>query len=145
MQKTSENYIQLCPGAADTPIWTIGSASGNVGVFALAILQQPSKTLPGKFVCAWVEKTTNGRMLQDWADVVGKTAVYVQTSPDDYDNVWPGIGRELALMMKLWDDLGQRSWTGEDGILDKDDLGLAAMDFVGFKRTIKEMDWDALL
>lgn len=84
-------------------------------------------------------------MLQDWADVLGKRAVYVRTSLEDYNSVWPAWGLEMGVMMQMWDELGERTWTGEDGILTRDDLGLSAVNFVGFKGAVAEMDWDALL
>ncbi|POR34991.1 NmrA-like family domain-containing protein 1 [Tolypocladium paradoxum] len=143
--KTSGSYIQLSPASPTTPILSIGSPLGNIGAFALAILKQPHKTLPGKFVCAYVEETTTGDMLQDWAEATGRRAVYVQTSLDDFSNVWPVWGLEMGVMMKMWDELKERSWSGEEGILTRDDLGLSAAKFVGFKEAQAEMDWDALL
>jgi hypothetical protein len=43
---------------------SIGDAEANVGHFVKAILTQPNKTLPGKFVMAYIEETTAGDMLQ---------------------------------------------------------------------------------
>ncbi|KAM5344017.1 hypothetical protein ACJ41O_012554 [Fusarium nematophilum] len=145
LMKTSGSYVQLSPASPTTPIKTIGSPLANVGIFALAILKQPQKTLPGKFVVASVEETTTGAMLQDWAAVTGKRAVYVQTSLEDFSNVWPGWGMEMGSMMKMWDELKERSWSGEDGLLTGDDLGLSAAKFVNFKGALVEMDWNALL
>ena len=45
----------------------------------------------------------------------------------------------------MWDELKEKSWTGEDIILTKDDLGLSADSFVYTKETMKAMDWDAML
>ncbi|PNY27047.1 NmrA-like family domain-containing protein 1 [Tolypocladium capitatum] len=145
LMKTSGSYVQLSTASPTTPILSIGSPLGNIGAFALAILRQPRKTLPGRFVCAYVEETTAGKMLQDWGQVTGKRAVYVQTSLDDFSNVWPMWGLEMGVMMKMWDELRERIWTGEDGILTKDDLGLSAEGLVDAKGAMAEMDWKALL
>ncbi|KND89128.1 NmrA-like family domain-containing protein 1 [Tolypocladium ophioglossoides CBS 100239] len=145
LMKSSGSYIQLSPGSPSTPILSIGSPLGNIGPFALAILRQPHKTLPGRFVLAHVEETTNGKMLQDWAEVTNKRAVFVQTSLDDFSNVWPIWGLEMGAMMEMWDELKERTWSGEDGILTKDDLGVSTENLVGFKGAVAEMDWKALL
>lgn len=144
-QKTSGSYVHLSPAARTTPIKTIGSAQGNIGVFALAILTQREKTLPGRFVVAHVEDTTTGQMLEDWSAVTGKRSVYVETTLDDFSNVWPVWALEFGLMMKMWEELQDQSWTGEPDILTKDDLGITGENLVGFKGAVAEMDWNALL
>jgi hypothetical protein len=144
-QKTSRSYVQLSPAAPSTPIKSIGNPSANVGTFALAIFNQPKKTLGGRFVAAYVEELTSGQMLQDWAGVTGKKATHVQVSLDTLSAVWPMWGLEMGVMMKMWDEVKEKSWSGEARVLTKDDLGLSKADFVGAKAVMKEMDWDALL
>jgi hypothetical protein len=89
----------------------------------LPILKQPQKTLPGKFVVAYNEETTTGKLLQDWSEVTGKKAAYVQTSLEDFSEIWPGWGMEMGIMMKMWNEPRERSWPTE-GVLNKGDLGL---------------------
>lgn len=144
-QKTSGSYIQLSPAAPSTPIKSIGSPSANIGTFALAIFNQPAKTLNGKFVAAYVEETTAGQMLKNWSEVTGKKATYAQVSLEDFNAVWPMWGMEMGVMMKMWDEVKEKSWSGEEGILTKEDLGLNGVDFVGAKAVMKKMDWNALL
>ena len=31
---------------------------------------------------------------------------------------------EMGVMMQFWEDFGKKSWTGEEGILTKEDLGI---------------------
>lgn len=145
MQKTSGKYVQLSSAAADLPIKTIGSPSGNIGIFALAILKQPHITLPGRFVCAHVEDTTTEKLLQDWSAATGKPSEYVEVSLDSFSKIWPGWGQEMGSMMKMWDELRERAWSGEEGILVKEDLGIGDAHFVGVKQAVAEMDWKALL
>lgn len=59
--------------------------------------------------------------------------------------MWPGWGMKMGSVIKRWDEIKERSWPGEDGLLTKDDLGLSAEKFVDFKGTLAEMDWNALL
>ena len=146
-QKTSGSYIQLSPASPSTPVKTIGSPSANIGKFALAIFQHPGKTLGGKFVTAYVEETTTGQMLKDFSDVTGKKATYVQVALEEFSEIWGGgWGQEMGSMMEMWGQIKERAWSGEEGILTKDDLGLAEADFAGgHKGAVKEMDWNALL
>jgi hypothetical protein len=144
-QKTSGSYLQLSPAAPDTPVKSIGSPLQNIGTFALAILKQPDKTRGGKFVAAYVEETTTGKLLKDWSEVTGKKATYIQTSLEDFSNVWPMWGIEMGVMMKMWDEIKDKSWTGEGDILTKEDLGIAGEKFVGVKGAYGEMDWSSLL
>jgi len=146
--KTSGSYIQLPPAGPDTPpLLSIGSPSKNIGVFALAILRQPGKTLPGKFVLAHVEETTTGQMLRDCSEVTGKTSHYVQTSLEHFSDLWPMWGTEMGIMMKMWDEVKDKAWSGEPGLLTKDDLGISVekLGLVGNKGAMAEMDWKALL
>ena len=143
--KTSGAYLQLSPAAADTPVETIGDASVNIGTFALAVLKQPRLTR-GKVVKAHVAETTTGQLLKDWSEVTGKPAHYVQTaSLDEYSAVWPMWGLEMGVMLAAWNELRDRSWTGEDEILTSRELGLAGVKFPGVKETYAKMDWSQLL
>lgn len=121
---TAGKYIQLQSTPASTPITSIGDARVNVGLFVKAILTQPEKTLPGKFVMAHVEETTAGDMLQTWAKAQGKTAQYVQINQKTFFDIWPMWAEEIDLMMQLWDVEREKSWGGETGILTKEDLNI---------------------
>jgi hypothetical protein len=123
---------------------TIGSALANVGGFALAILNQPQITLPGKIVCAYTEETTAAKLLQDWAEVTGNRATYVKCALDAYSDIWPDWGMEMGSMMKMWDELREKSWP-ETGVLNWDDLGIRGERWGSAKDAYQEMDWKAIL
>jgi hypothetical protein len=88
---------------------------------------------------AHVEKTTIGQMLQDWSEVTGKPSVYVQTSLEGFNEVWPMWAQEMGLMMKFWEEYGENSWSGEDFLTSKE-LGIKEK-LVGVKETYKTTDW----
>lgn len=92
-----------------------------------------------------MEDTTTGQMLEDWAALMGKRAVYVQTPLEHFSEIWPGLGLEMGAMMEMWDKLGDKSWSGEDNMLTKEDLGLSDYPFVGLKMAMEEMDWKSIL
>ncbi|OCL11810.1 NAD(P)-binding protein [Glonium stellatum] len=121
---TAEKYIQVQNTPPSVSILSIGDARANVGVFVKAILTQPEKTLPAKFVLACVEETTAGDMLQTWAKAQGKTAQYVQIDDKAYFDIWPMWAEEIGLMMQFWDAEGGNSWSGEAEILTKEDLNI---------------------
>jgi len=141
--KTSAKYIQFQLVPPTVPILSIGDTRSNVGKFALAILSQAQLTLGGKFVLAYVEKTTTGELLETWSKATGKPSVYVQvTSIGDFNNMWPMWGQEMGVMMQFWNEAGDRSWSGED-VLTKEDLGIKE-EFVKVEDAYKRMNWSAL-
>lgn len=91
------------------------------------------------------EDTTTGEMLATWSEVTGKPSKYVVTSLDDYSDVWPGFGLEMGIMMALWDELGDKSWSGEEGMITREELGIKVENLTTLKDAFKEMDWNALL
>ncbi|KAK6527502.1 hypothetical protein TWF694_004485 [Orbilia ellipsospora] len=143
--KSSKSYIQLSPAASDVPIKSIGSPSANIGKFAYAILNKPDISLPGKTVVAYTEETTTGKLLQDWAEVTGNKASYVQTNLEEFSAIWPGWGLEMGEMMKLWDEVREKSWEAPDGAVTKEDLGLGNEKFVDTKAAYAEMNWAEIL
>lgn len=138
-QKTSGKHVQMQPVPSTLPILSIGDVTKNVGKFTSAILAQPQLTR-GKFVLAYVEEITIGHMLQTWSMATGNPSVYVQTaSLEDFDSVWPKWGQEIGIMLKFWEESGEKSWSGED-VLTSKDLGI--MDkFVGIEATFESIDW----
>ena len=142
--KSSGKYVQLSVTGPDVPIKSIGDVTKNIGVFTSAILAQPKLT-HGRFVLAYTEETTIGGMLKTWSKATGKPSVFVQVkSLEEYDAVWPNWGNEMGVMMQLWEEVGDKSWSGES-VLTKDDLGIQNEKFVGIEETFKSMDWNAIL
>lgn len=48
-------------------------------------------------------------------------------------------------MMAMWNELREKSWTGEEGIVTAEDLGIDTSKLASVKDAYAEMDWDALL
>jgi hypothetical protein len=120
-------YIQIQDTPADVPIMTIGDARTNVGLFVRAIIEQPAKTTGGKFVLASAVEIAMGDMLQVWAKVHGKKAQYVQVDEATFHAIWPMWAEEMGVMMKFWDWARDKSWSGEDIILTKEDLNVTGL------------------
>ena len=94
---------------------------------------------------AYIEKSTTGDLLKLWSKATGKPSVYVEAKNlEEYDSIWPNWGREMGVMMQLWEEVGEKSWSGES-VLTKEDLGIQNEKFVGIEETFKSMDWSAIL
>lgn len=70
----------------------------------------------GKYVFEKVETWTSGEYLELWARVTGKRAQYAQVAQEDYERVYGIWEEEAAVMMKFWDEVGERSWGSEEWI-----------------------------
>jgi hypothetical protein len=139
--QTSGKYIWIQCTPPSTAISLLGDQNSNVGPFVSAILAQPQKTL-GRFVKASTETLTNGEVLQVWERATGKSAVYVQSTLEEFNTLWPMWGLEMGEMLKMWEALGASSWGGEE-VLTKEDLGITGL--VGLEEAFGKMDWNAIL
>ncbi|OQV00614.1 hypothetical protein CLAIMM_06090 [Cladophialophora immunda] len=120
--KTANAYVQLSPARPDTPIKQSATRTRTLG-----------------------EDTTTGKLLSDWSEVTGKPSTYVQTSLDDFSAVWPGFGLEMGIMMAMWSELRDESWSGEEGLLTREELGIKQSDLTTVKNAYNVMNWEALL
>jgi len=148
LMKLPGKYVQLSPVAADVPIRAIGNPIINIGIFALAVLKKPEVTLPGRFVLAANEDTTTGKLLEDWSEVTGHAAQYVQSSTlQAYADIFPaGWGHEMGEMMVMWEELREKSWSGEEPLVTIDELGLRGnAELTTVKDAYKAMEWSTLL
>jgi hypothetical protein len=96
-------YVQLANYAPDTPIYTIGDVTVNLGKFVRAAVEQPAKTQNGTIVLAKVETLPAEAFLQTWAKTKGVKAQFVEISGDAFRKLWPMLGEEMGIMMELWD------------------------------------------
>ncbi|KAH0557153.1 hypothetical protein GP486_005054 [Trichoglossum hirsutum] len=140
--KSSGKHVQIQPTPPSVPILTIGDAKANIGAFVRAILSQPKITLQ-KTVLAYVESLTIGELLENWSAGTGKPSVYVQTSLEEFDQVWPMWGREMGVMMKYWEEAKEKSWSGEE-IVRPNDLGVKD-GLVGSTEAFSRIDWTGVL
>ncbi len=59
-----------------------------------------------------------------WGEVKGKETLFVTVSLENFEKLWPGWGTELGLMFKFWEEAGEKSWSGEEGVVTAGDLGI---------------------
>jgi hypothetical protein len=111
---------------AAVPIKLVGDETVNVGIFVKSILDQPQRTLPGKFVLAATDDMTAGELIEAWAHLEGKEVVYLQVDKDTYYNMWPIWGEVMDKSHMYWELMKDQSFSGES-ILTKDDLGVTGL------------------
>ena len=104
------------------PIKLIGDGTTNVGLYVKSILDKPHKTLPTKSVLATTDDMTAAEMTELWASVQGKHGVLLQVNKDTYYNMWPQWGKIMDMSHSYWEMMKEQSFSGEEGILTKDDL-----------------------
>jgi len=131
LQESAAKYVQLHPVAPDTPIDMLGATTPNLGIFVIAVFEQPQLTLPSdknprsKFVNASMEKTTVEKMLQLWTKATDKEAVYVQIGAEQMERIWGTWGRKLDLMLGCFDRYREKAMTVRDGkVLGMEELGV---------------------
>jgi hypothetical protein len=67
-----------------------------------------------------------------WAKVVGEkqgeklNTVYVHSDIETVDQLWPELGKEMGLMLKVLEDFGRKAWT-------KAGVDLVTMQALGLK------------
>ncbi|RAH66092.1 NmrA/HSCARG family protein [Aspergillus aculeatinus CBS 121060] len=121
-------YVQLLCTPGDTRLLCLGFARRNIGRFVKAILEQPEKTVHGKYVSAFTEETTPEQMLKSWAKVKGKTAHYVEVGKPTFTELWTQMGNDMiAKMLDFHRSMEKNPWAGSENVLNKDDLGVTGL------------------
>jgi hypothetical protein len=94
-------------------------------------------------VKASIAEITHGDVLRTWSEVTGKPTEYVQISLEEFDRLFPAWGKEMGTMLKMWEELGDKSWSGEDAI-GMEELGIQSRDLVDLRGAFASLDWSAV-
>ncbi|KAG4255536.1 hypothetical protein BFJ72_g15250 [Fusarium proliferatum] len=132
-------HIQLLPTPSSVTLNLTGDARTNVGLFVHAILEQPTKTLPGKFVLAVTDVMSSGKLLSLWAADKQKEAEYVMVDKQTYHRLWPKWGELMEANFTYFGLVSDKSDSGENGVITKDDLGVVGL--VGTAKAIEMMEY----
>ncbi|KAF9893515.1 hypothetical protein FE257_010827 [Aspergillus nanangensis] len=121
-------YVQLLCTPGNTRILSLGHARENIGLFVDAILAQPEKTLPAKFVSAFVEEIQMEEMLKVWSQVHEEKAHYIHVDRNIFTELWTNTGIDmLASMMDFHQSMDVNPFSGVGEVLNKDDLGVVGL------------------
>lgn len=90
-----------------------------------------------------IEKMSHGEILEAWGRATGKETEYVEISLQAFDRLWPMWGEEMGSMLKMWEELGEKSWGGEE-VLTKEDLGIVDR-FETLEKWMEKTDWGFVL
>jgi hypothetical protein len=66
-----------------------------------------------------------------WARAQGRTAQYIQVDEATFNTIWPMWAEETGVMMQYWNEVKDRSWSGESSIFTKEDLNVT--DLIGLE------------
>ncbi|KAL2071770.1 hypothetical protein VTL71DRAFT_13005 [Oculimacula yallundae] len=126
-----DKQVWIQPIKADTLVPMVGDHNTNIGIVVERILARPDECPSKAYVLAITEWLAHGDLLHLWAKLVAEKLgrkiepVYVQSDLDTVDQLWPGIGKEMGLLLKVLELLGKDAWTKEGAtIVSMDDLGL---------------------
>jgi len=147
---TAEKHVWVQPVDQHTPIPMVGDHNINVGIFVERVFSRPEICLPMKYVLGVTEWITNGELLNLWTKIVGEVqdkamdTVYIKSDLDTVDLLWPEMGREHGLLLKVLEKMGKDAWTkkGVDLITSQDlglEVGKSRSGLVSLELTFKKM------
>ena len=141
VQETASSYVQMAPAPSDVPLFTIGDPKANIGRFIIEALSHPEVSLPGRTVHVAIEETSNAKLLAAWSQATGKRAIYVQTTIESYDALWPGWGVVEGLMFQFYDEFRGKPWMPEgERMIMAADLGIKVEDMVGVQEALQGIE-----
>jgi NAD(P)-dependent dehydrogenase (short-subunit alcohol dehydrogenase family) len=131
-------YIWVQPVHERTLVPMVGDHNVNIGTVVERILTKPEICLSMAYVLAVTEWMENGELLRLWAKIVGEKqgqtmdTVYVQSGLEAVDQLWPVLGKEMGLMLKVLEELGKEAWSKKGvKVITMQDLGLKVGDEEG--------------
>ncbi|KAI9641334.1 hypothetical protein NHQ30_010136 [Ciborinia camelliae] len=128
---SAEKYIWVQAVNKQTIVPMVGDHNTNIGLVVERMLARPELCSPVSYVFAVTDWLENGELLRLWAKLVAEkhgqdiNAVYVQSDLEAVNLLWPGLGGEMGLMLKVLEQLGEEAWSKKDAkIVTMQDLGL---------------------
>ncbi|KAK3067595.1 hypothetical protein LTR53_015451 [Teratosphaeriaceae sp. CCFEE 6253] len=122
-----DTLYQVQATGASVPWKVAGDISVNLGLFVRAILEQPDKTLPGKYVLAALDDMTPEEIVSAWAAPQGKKGKMLQISREQYYSMWPMWAEVMDLSQQYLELMGEKSYLGEHSLVTREDLGLEGL------------------
>ncbi|RDW85262.1 NAD(P)-binding-containing protein [Coleophoma cylindrospora] len=120
-------YNMWATPPSSMPLKIAGDETVNIGLFAKSILDQPEKTLPGRFVLVATDDMTAGEFTAAWAQLQGKEVVHLQVNKDTYNKTWPKWGDAMDFMHMYTELTKNTGYSSEENVLTKEDLGVTGL------------------
>ncbi|GME52724.1 hypothetical protein VE03_03405 [Neofusicoccum parvum] len=128
----SGKYIWTLPTKPSAKIPSTGDISVTPGIWVRQILANPQKSL-GKYAGVATEVSTYEKMLQDWSEVTGKPAIFVEVSPETFEKLWGIPGREIAQQFQFGEHIDDWYANTEGRFVTQEELGIKPEEARGFK------------
>ncbi|PVI05627.1 NAD(P)-binding protein [Periconia macrospinosa] len=132
----TKQYMQLMPFAPQARHLVSGDMNINPGVWVRGILSSGSKA-HGKYANVALEKLSFQEMLDIWAEVTGKKAMYVQATAETFTNMWGAAGHVMGLQNVLLESCDP--WEETDQHVSYDELGIKKEDIIGYREALEGM------
>ncbi|KAF5007495.1 hypothetical protein FDECE_6183 [Fusarium decemcellulare] len=129
--------VFMLPTPKTTGIGISGDMTVTPGIWVRQILANPTLTL-GKYASVEIEYLTYAEMVKIWSKVTGKRVVYLEVTPEEYEEFWGLVGNEFSLQLKFNSFIGP-NWTNlvKDKFVTKEQLRIKPSEAVGFRETLE--------
>ncbi|KAF4302672.1 NAD(P)-binding protein [Botryosphaeria dothidea] len=139
---TRGKYIWLVASKSSANLPISGDMSKAPGVWVRQILANPQIT-HGKYAAVCIEVITLEQALSQWEEVSGKSAVFVQISPADFEKLYGLPGQEACMQQAFGEAVSDwYAHVREKGLfVTKEQLGVSTdevADFRGSLELVKE-------
>jgi hypothetical protein len=143
----SGKYVWIQPVRDGTVVPMVGDHNSNIGTIVERMLERPDICPPMTYVLAVTDWMEHGELLRMWAQLVGEKngmkiePIYVHSDLEVVDRLWPSLGKEMGLMLKVLDLLGKEAWSKKDAkIVTLQDLELeVGTDLVSTEMAVRKL------
>lgn len=132
----TQQYMQLMPFAPHARHLVSGDMNINPGLWVRGILSSGTKA-HGKYANVALEKLSFQEMLDIWAEVTGRKAMYVQATAETFVNLWGVAGRVMGQQNVLVESVDP--WEETEKHISYADLGIKREDIVGYRGALEGM------
>lgn len=129
-------FVQVMPTPATATIPVSGDIRVTPGLYARQIIAHPEKT-KGRYVDVSPEVLTFGKMLEIYGEVTGRQTVYLEITPESFEQVWGPAGKEMADQFTYGEQF-KEGW-GAPNSVSKEELGIKDDEWPGMKQTLESL------
>ncbi|KAI1073533.1 NAD(P)-binding protein [Whalleya microplaca] len=130
----SGKYVQFMPTKPTAKTLVSGDMSVNPGIWVRQAIAHAPATY-GKYANVALEKLTFQEMIEQWSEVTGKEALFLECTAESYTKLWGPLGQELSLQFRFGELCDP--WEETEEYVSAKDLGIDPDEVVGFKGTIE--------
>ncbi|KAF1965844.1 NAD(P)-binding protein [Bimuria novae-zelandiae CBS 107.79] len=127
-------WVQIIPSSASALMPVSGDINVTPGLWTRQIIAKPELT-KGRNVDIAPELLTFGKMLEIYGEVTGRQTAYIQSSLEDFTNVWGVGGKEIGDQFVFGEQF-KDGW-GSKNSVSKEELDIKDDEWPSFKQTLE--------